>query len=60
MLINNLLIPKLCFGGEVLGMSEKRMVPLKRILDNAIKCIVKKPNFCRLRAYQELDIDNIY
>ena len=46
--------------GEVLGMSEKRMVRLKRILDNAIKCIVKKPSFCRLRAYRELDIDNIY
>ena len=27
MVINNLLIPKLCFGGKFLGMSELRMVP---------------------------------
>jgi hypothetical protein len=33
---------------------------LKRVLDNGLKCIVKKSNFCRQRAYEEFDIKQIY
>ncbi|MGL5636332.1 MAG: RNA-directed DNA polymerase, partial [Bacteroidales bacterium] len=60
MLIKSILIPRCMFGAEIFGMSEKRVDPIKRILDNALKCILKRSNFCRLRAYQEFDIEPLY
>jgi endonuclease/exonuclease/phosphatase (EEP) superfamily protein YafD len=60
MLIKSILIPTLHYGSEIFGMNEQRVNALKRILDNGIKCIVKKSNFCRLRAYEEFDIKPIY
>jgi exonuclease III len=57
MLINNILIPRIMFGSEIYGMCEKRVYPLKRIIDNAFKCIVRKSNFCRIRTYEEFDIE---
>lgn len=60
MLISSILVPRMNFGSEIFGMSLKRSDPMKRILDNAIKCIIKKSNYCRLRAYNELDILPIY
>ncbi|MGL5707885.1 MAG: hypothetical protein ACRDDF_06435, partial [Aeromonas sp.] len=35
MLIKSILIPRCMFGAEIFGMSEKRVDPIKRILDNA-------------------------
>ena len=60
MLIKSILIPTIHYGSEVFGMNEKRVNSLKSILDNGIKCIVKKSNFCRQRAYEEFDIKPIY
>lgn len=60
MLIKSILIPTIHYGSEIFGMNEQRVNALKRILDNSIKCIVKKSNFCRLRAYDELDIKALY
>jgi exonuclease III len=60
MLIKNILIPRMTFGSEIFGMSIQRSEAMKRTLDNALKCIVKKSNFCRLRTYEELDITPIY
>ena len=60
MLIKNILIPRLMFGSEIFGMSEQRVSPLKRVLDNALKCVLKKSNFCRHRAYVEFDIKSLY
>jgi hypothetical protein len=60
MLIKSVLIPRLTFGIEIFGMSLERTQPMKRVLDNALKCIVKKSNFCRLRVYEELGITPLY
>lgn len=60
MLIKSILIPTLHYGSEIFGMNEKRVNSLKRVLDNGLKCIVKKSNFCRQRAYEEFDIKQIY
>ena len=60
MLIKSILIPTIHYGAEIFGMNEKRVNLLKRILDNGIKCIVKRSNFCRQRAYEEFDIKQIY
>ena len=60
MLIKSILIPTIHYGSEIFGMNEKRVNSLKRILDNSLKCIVKKSNFCRQRAYEEFDIKPIY
>ena len=59
-LIKSILIPTLHYGAEVFGMSEMRLNKLKRVLDNALKLIVKKSNFCRLRVYEEFDIKPLY
>lgn len=60
MLIKSILIPTIHYGSEIFGMSEVRASPLKRILDNGLKYIVKKSNFCRLRVYEEFDIKPVY
>ena len=60
MLIKSILVPTLNYGSEIFGMNEMRVNSLKRILDNAIKCILKKSNFCRFRAYEELDVKPLY
>jgi hypothetical protein len=60
MLIKSILIPTIHYGSEVFGMNEARVNSLKCILDNGLKCIVKRSNFCRVRAYQEFDIKPIY
>ena len=60
MLIKSILIPTIHYGAEVFGMNEQRVNAFKRILDNGIKGIVKRSNFCRTRAYEELDIKSIY
>lgn len=60
MLVHNVLIPRITFGSEVFGMSRKRIQPLKTILDNALKCIYKNSNFCRLRGYEELGLTDLY
>ncbi len=60
MLIKSILIPTIHYGSEIFGMNERRVNSLKRILDNGIKCIIKKSNFCRLRSYEEFDIKSIY
>ena len=60
MLIKSIIIPTLHYGAEIFGMCEKRVNALKRILDNSIKCIVKRSNFCRMRAYEEFDILPLY
>lgn len=60
MLIKSILIPTIHYGSEIFGMNEARVSSLKRILDNGIKGIVKKSNFCRTRSYEEFDIKSIY
>lgn len=60
MLLKSILIPTIHYGSEIFGMNEQRVNSLKRILDNGIKCIVKKSNFCRLRSYDEFDIKALY
>ena len=60
MLIKGILIPTLNYGCEIFGMNEQRMGSLKRILDNGLKCINRKSNFCRLRTYDEFDIKPLY
>lgn len=60
MLIKSILIPTIHYGSEIFGMNEARVNSLKRILDNGIKGIVKKSNFCRTRSYEEFDIKSIY
>ena len=60
MLVKSIVIPTIHYGSEIFGMCEVRVNSLKRILDNSIKPIVKKSNFCRLRAYSEFDIKPIY
>lgn len=60
MLIKSILIPTIHYGSEIFGMCESRVNSLKRILDNALKCIVKRSNFCRLRVYEEFDIKPLY
>ena len=55
-LIKSILIPTIHYGSEIFGMSGARVNALKRVLDNEIKCIVKRSNFCRLRVYDELRI----
>ncbi|KAM0686139.1 hypothetical protein COBT_002640, partial [Conglomerata obtusa] len=52
----NVLIPRLTYGCEILGMSNARTSALKRIIDDAFKCIVKKANYNRKRVYEEFDI----
>ena len=56
MIIQNYLIPVLTYGVEIFGMRESRLIKLKQVLDNSLKMILNKGNFCRLRAYEELDI----
>jgi hypothetical protein len=58
--LKSILIPILHYGSEIFGMNEKRVNSLKRVLDNGLKCIVKKSNFCRQRSYEEFDIKQIY
>ena len=60
MLIKNVVIPTLHFSAEIFGMCEARVLGLKRVLDFCLNCIVKWPNFCRLRAYEEFDILPLY
>jgi hypothetical protein len=59
MLIANVLTPRLTYGLELYGMANSRASKLKVVLDNALKCIVKRRNFCRLRLYEELDLKSI-
>lgn len=60
MLIANVILPKTLYGQEIYGMAESRMQRCKVILDKSIRCILKRNNFCRARAYQELDISSAY
>lgn len=60
MLIQSVLIPTLHYGAEIFGMCEARMNSLKRVLDNSIKTVLKKSNYCRLRAYDEFDVLPLY
>jgi hypothetical protein len=60
MLIKGILIPTLTYGCEIFGMNEKRINSLKLILDNGLKGINRKSNFCRLRSYDEFDIKPLY
>ncbi|KAI5172896.1 hypothetical protein PAEPH01_1818 [Pancytospora epiphaga] len=41
-------------------MNKARMNSLKRVLDNALKCLFRCSNFCRLRAYEEFDLLSLY
>jgi len=56
MLIQNFLCPVLSYGAEIFGMNEKRLEKQKKVLDNSLKNITLKSNFCRKRVYEELDI----
>ena len=60
MLVKSVLVPTLHYGTEIFGMAEARMNSLKRVLDNALKCIVKRSNFCRRRAYEEFGVQPLY
>ena len=60
MLIRNILVSSLTYGVEIFGMNQTRVNPLKRVLDNGLKCILRRSNFCRLRAYEELNLESIY
>ncbi len=56
MLLSGFLIPVLMYGSELFGMNESRLTLLKGVLDNSIKRITKKHSYCRVRAYEELDL----
>lgn len=56
MLVNNVVIPTVLYGSEIFGMSEPRIRPLKQVADKAIGLILNSKKFCRVRAYEELDL----
>jgi hypothetical protein len=56
MLINHVIIPMTLYSSEIFGMNEIRMNPVRRIADSGIYMILNSKKFCRVRAYQELDI----
>jgi hypothetical protein len=56
MLIQNFLIPILMYGSEIYGMNASRTILAKKVLDNSLKRIVKRHNFCRKRVYNELGL----
>jgi hypothetical protein len=56
LILKCLLQPTLLYGSEVFGMNEKRLENLSRVMNNSMKTLVKKHNFCRKRLYDELDI----
>ena len=55
-LLKHLLQPTLLYGCEIFGMNEKRLDGLSRVMNNSMKTLVRKHNFCRNRVYEELDI----
>lgn len=59
MLIQNMLIPKLIYGGEIFGMSAQRAKEADKIANMAIAKVLRKPKFCRHRAYEELGIETV-
>ena len=56
MLLKNILSPVLTYGVEIFGMNETRLRGLNSVMDKGVRCIVKKGNYCRQRAYEELGI----
>ena len=59
MLVNNVIIPTVLYGSEIFGMSETRISPLKQVSDKAIGLILNSKKFCRVRAYEEMDLKPI-
>lgn len=59
MLVNNIIIPGIIYGSEIFGMSEKRTSSLKKVVDQSIGQILNSKNYCRSRAYNELDLKHI-
>jgi endonuclease/exonuclease/phosphatase (EEP) superfamily protein YafD len=59
MLIQNFLIPTLMYGSEIYGMNTRRTQSAKLVLDNSLKKIVLRHNFCRSRAYSEFGLLNL-
>ncbi|XP_077301481.1 uncharacterized protein LOC143922090 [Arctopsyche grandis] len=55
-LLKNLLQPTLLYGSEIFGMNESRMALLGKIMNNSLKVLTRKHNFCRKRVYEELDL----
>lgn len=56
MLISSVVIPTMTYGAELYGMRITRLAEQKKVLDKCISYILKKVNFCRIRAYEEFDI----
>lgn len=54
-----MLIPKLIYGGEIFGMSAQRAKEADKIANMAIAKVLRKPKFCRHRAYEELGIETV-
>ena len=60
MLISNIVIPSASYGSEIFGMSEKRTIGIKKVVDIAISQILNSKNYSRIRAYKELDVKPIF
>ena len=59
MIVKNIIVPTITYGGEIFGCNETRVKKLKAVLDSAVACIVKKSNFVRSRVHEEMRVKTI-
>ncbi|EJW05360.1 hypothetical protein EDEG_00586 [Edhazardia aedis USNM 41457] len=56
MLLDGVLAPTTSFGNEIFGSNNHSIECIARVVFKGIACVLKKSNFCRHRAYEELYI----
>ena len=50
MILKNIIVHTIAYGSEIFGCNEARVKKLKGVVDAAIKCILKKKQFCKSKS----------
>ena len=56
MVLKNVIVPTVTYGGEIFGCNELRLKGLKQVADESINQVIIKNNLVHIRVYEELRI----